>query len=194
MRGSAGACGGGAAGGRFGPRRPACRRVSATGPHHHPQLVERPPPARHGGGLTRTHFVERIPIAVPQCNFGTHHFPATTNWEHTDSERKKANSIGTQIAPRTRDRYEAPALAGIVGFALGHVYFDIMHTLDLGVYQVVVCSALAELVKTGAGVFAGFILARRLQVATADYHRWCRRNRVKNKCRKITLRLVTGPR
>lgn len=131
--------------------------------------------------------MERIPIAVPTRNFGTH-FP-----RYKDRGARGANKRTPSERRDSSHTYEVPALAGIAGFALGHVYYDIMHTLDLGVYQVVVCSALTELVQAGAGVFMGFVTVRRLAVATADYLRWCRRNKVKHKCRKLTQRLVTGP-
>jgi hypothetical protein len=47
-------------------------------------------------------------------------------------------------------------LLSIPGFDIERAFWDALHTLDLGVYQVIVPSALAELAASGQNVFRGF--------------------------------------
>lgn len=87
-----------------------------------------------------------------------------------------------------------PAIANIVGFCIWRCYFDAMRTMDLGVYQIIVCSALVEFCAASAGIFAGALLLLRLRSATAHYRQFCKRRRLEYRCRRITKAFVTGPR
>ncbi len=55
------------------------------------------------------------------------------------------------------------------GFDIWAVHFDIMHCLDLEVYQVIVSSAMAELARPGVGVFPGVTPHSRMEHATRLY-------------------------
>ena len=78
------------------------------------------------------------------------------------------------------------------GFAVVRVLFDVMHCLDLGVYQVAIPSALAELTER-PDVFDGPTLEQRLRQATRAYKTWCRENKVVSVARKLTKAWVEGP-
>lgn len=104
----------------------------------------------------------------------------------------------------------------IPGFCIWRCYFDIMHTLDLGVYQHAVPAALQELILEPAtvgpggdaaaapapvgagaapapvGVFPGATLEERLRSATRAYREWCRQNKIPSVVRRITTAWVTG--
>ncbi len=71
-------------------------------------------------------------------------------------------------------------LVDIPGFAIWSVYFDLMHTLDLGILQVAIPSALKELTDTAAagGIFPGETLQQRVHAASNAYRDWCRSNKV----------------
>ena len=76
------------------------------------------------------------------------------------------------------------------------LFFDIMHTMDLGILQLVIPSALAELVasRDEGGLWGGANRLARIAAASADYHRWCDRNRVPTQYRAkaITESWVKG--
>ena len=67
----------------------------------------------------------------------------------------------------------------IPGFCIRRVFFDVMHCLDLGVYQVAVPSVMKELVQL-PGVFVGGSIQARYSQAYREYRGWCRRRRVKS--------------
>ena len=73
------------------------------------------------------------------------------------------------------DRYEKPHLFGIIGFDIWRCWCDAMHCLDLGVYQSVAASCLAELCAErvwGVAVSEGDQYA----VAHTAYKEWCVRH------------------
>ena len=71
-------------------------------------------------------------------------------------------------------------LARIPGFHLWRCFFDIMHTMDLGILQLIIPSALAELVarRDRGGLWDGANRKARVAAASADYRRWCKQHRV----------------
>lgn len=71
--------------------------------------------------------------------------------------RHRRTVIPASIWRRDAERQpRVSPLLQIPGFSIERVFFDALHTLDLGVYQVVVPTAMAELAASGAHVFAGF--------------------------------------
>ena len=78
----------------------------------------------------------------------------------------------------------ASPLLLVPGFCVWHVLFDVMHVLDLGVYQTVVPSAMWELTEPGAGIWAGGNRQARFDNAYLDYRRWCKDKKVKAVIRK----------
>jgi hypothetical protein len=66
----------------------------------------------------------------------------------------------------------------LVGFCVFHVYFDIMHVVDLGVHQSNVPSALWELTETES-VWPGITRQQRFLAAYRDYRAWAKGRRVK---------------
>lgn len=84
-------------------------------------------------------------------------------------------------------------LLTMVGFDISRVYFDALHTFELGIYQVVLPSILAELTGPGSTVFPGATLPLRLKKATQVYHAWARRNRVLAVVKRITAAWVELP-
>ena len=77
------------------------------------------------------------------------------------------------------------------GFCTWRVCFDIMHTLDLGIYQHAVPCALSELVR--GRVWAGRTVDARCKAASAEYLQWCRRMGIVARARQITPAWVKGP-
>lgn len=90
-------------------------------------------------------------------------------------------------------------LTAIPGFCIWRCSFDIMHTLELGILQVAIPSALQELATTapaevaGAGsIFGMGPPAARMCEATRQYHRWCAVNGVASKVSRITPAWIEG--
>jgi len=83
-------------------------------------------------------------------------------------------------------------LLSFPGFNIWRVQFDIMHTLDLGILQHAIPSALQELCAAD-GPFKGPTIESRVQAASAAYHKWCRDNHVTTKTKRISLQWVQGP-
>ncbi len=83
-------------------------------------------------------------------------------------------------------------LVSVPGFSIWQAQFDIMHTVDLGILQVAVPSALAELTAPG-GRFAGESLQERLDAATRHYRAWCREHRIPSVAKPFTRAWVDGP-
>ncbi len=110
------------------------------------------------------------------------HLCRATKWagpEHfSDFSRGAACRVLTTNAEwrEEQERLGPTPFLEIPGFNIRMVHFDIMHTLDLGILQLALPSALHELVH--AGEFGEGPLQARLQVATRQYRRWCKRNRV----------------
>ncbi len=83
-------------------------------------------------------------------------------------------------------------LIGVPGFTMELCYFDLMHTLDLGVLQVAVPSALHEVTRDSR-IFPGRNLEERLLSATQRYHEWCAEHRIAEKAKAITRKWVDLP-
>ena len=66
----------------------------------------------------------------------------------------------------------------IPGFCIWRVFFDVMHCLDLGVYQLAVPSVMQEL-TSAPGVFPGASVDDRYAAAYREYRLWCKTRRVK---------------
>ena len=86
----------------------------------------------------------------------------------------------------------ATPLLGLPDFSIWDVKFDLMHCMDLGVLQVAVPSALAELTRPG-GAFEGDTIEQRLQDATRRYRSWCSRTNCQARVKKITRAWVKLP-
>jgi len=84
-------------------------------------------------------------------------------------------------------------LLRLPAFDIWRVQFDIMHTLDLGILQLAIPSALQELTSAG-GLFEGRTRECRVKAASAAYDYWCRKNKVQCRCKRITMQWVLGPR
>ncbi len=79
----------------------------------------------------------------------------------------------------------------IHGFNIRMVQFDIMHTLDLGILQHALPSALHELLREGH--FGAGSVHAQLKRATREYRCWCRENRVVAQAKRFTPRWVKLP-
>ena len=86
-------------------------------------------------------------------------------------------------------------------FCVTRIFFDIMHCMDLGVFQHAVPSALAELVGPVRGfppaaVFSGVGCGQqeaRLAKATRHYRAWCKEHRLEHRAPKFSSKWVKGP-
>ena len=66
------------------------------------------------------------------------------------------------------------------GFTIARVYFDHMHTHDLGITQYMVPSVLSELADLRSTVFAGATRQDKCYAAYRAYSIWCKNNLVKS--------------
>lgn len=66
------------------------------------------------------------------------------------------------------------ALLMIPGFWIYKVAFDIMHTVDLGIYQYMLPSVLWELTGTAERIFQGTTRQARFAAAYKEYRAWCK--------------------
>lgn len=87
----------------------------------------------------------------------------------------------------------------IPGFCIWRCSFDIMHTLELGILQVAVPSALQELATTASAevagpgaVFGTGTPAQQMREATRLYHAWCREKGVCSKVSRLTASWIDG--
>ena len=71
-------------------------------------------------------------------------------------------------------------LLTIPGFTIWRVYFDYMHTHDLGVTQLWVPSVMKEMTERRSDVFVGNNRQEKLASAYRLYRRWCKDQRVKS--------------
>ncbi|MCP4245062.1 MAG: hypothetical protein GY772_31365 [bacterium] len=99
--------------------------------------------------------------------------PADRSWLYTDfspdaAHRHTLVTHGAWLEEARAGELVAPLL-DIPGFDIWAVKFDIMHCLDLGVYQVVVSSAITELARPIVGVFRGVTPHSRMEHATRLY-------------------------
>jgi hypothetical protein len=81
------------------------------------------------------------------------------------------------------DPWPSPLLE-IPGFCVWRVFFDILHTLDLGILQVTLPSVMWELTEGNAGVWPGAARNDRFRAAFLEYRDWCARNRVSTRVKK----------
>ncbi len=95
-------------------------------------------------------------------------------------------------AAHQRSRPWCSPLLALPGFNFELVFFDIMHTLDLGVLQVAVPSALYEVTRDQA-LFAGSTIEARLLTATRQYHDWCDANGIADRAKVLTPKWVQLP-
>ncbi len=95
-------------------------------------------------------------------------------------------------AAHQRSRPWCSPLLELPGFNFELVFFDIMHTLDLGVLQVAVPSALYEVTRDQA-LFAGPTIEARLLTATRQYHDWCDANGIADRAKVLTPKWVQLP-
>ncbi len=87
---------------------------------------------------------------------------------------------------------KASPLLHIPGFCIWRVYFDIMHTFDLGVLTHALPSALTEL-TAAADVFPASTREGRLQLATRSYRSWCKANKIEAVAKEFGKRWCEGP-
>ena len=67
----------------------------------------------------------------------------------------------------------------IPGFCIWRVFFDIMHTLDLGIYQYAIPSAMWEMTGEGSSAtWTGRSRQIRFSKAYVSYRLWCKANKV----------------
>jgi hypothetical protein len=78
--------------------------------------------------------------------------------------------------------YVSPLLL-IIGFCIFRVFFDLMHTLDLGVFQYVIPSCLWELTSKRQ-LWNETTRQKRFQRAYAEYRVWCKAQKVKSVTKK----------
>ena len=101
-----------------------------------------------------------------------------TNFKQTADHRQTLYTNLEWMAMYTAAAIVSPLLL-IVGFHVSRVIFDILHCLDLGVYQVAVPSALKELTKT-TDVWPGGTIAARFKAASTDYKVWRQQKRIRS--------------
>ncbi|MCP4239266.1 MAG: hypothetical protein GY772_01780 [bacterium] len=80
----------------------------------------------------------------------------------------------------------------IPGFHVRHVTWDCMHALDLGVYQIIVSSVLAELTRFDNQLFDGGRCEDRLAMAYREYGMWCRMSGEHARAQQFNLAWVSG--
>ena len=121
-----------------------------------------------------------------------------TNFGREDHVRTTLENPATWVAAAMAAPNPSPLLH-IRGFSIDRVFFDIMHCMDLGVFQHAVASALSELTGAAghglqaASIFPGADLNARLAAATVHYRSWCRDRRLERRAPKFTQRWVKGP-
>jgi len=120
-----------------------------------------------------------------------------TNFGREDHVRTTREDPATWFEAAAAAPNPSPLL-GIRGFSIDRVFFDIMHCMDLGVFQHAVASALAELTGAAPGfqavsIFPGADLNARLAAATVHYRTWCRNRRLERRAPKFNQRWVKGP-
>ena len=128
----------------------------------------------------------------------THHYGLTDFICHRCNARKFSKDPGMRFTNFKRDAshratcftnsewmavYLAAAIVSplilIPGWHVTRAIFDILHTFDLGVYQVAVPSAMKELTSQ-RDVWPGRTKARRFLMAHKEYRAWCRKHVVKS--------------
>ena len=72
----------------------------------------------------------------------------------------------------------------IRGFSIWRVWQDAMHTLDLGVYQILVPSCIWELTQT-SDFWKAPTRAARMLLAYRHYKAWCIKHKIQGTCRKF---------
>jgi hypothetical protein len=121
-----------------------------------------------------------------------------TNFGRDDFVRKTRENPATWLRAATAAPNHSPLLH-IRGFSIDRVFFDIMHCMELGVFQHAVASALSELTGASrcdlqaASIFPGTHLDARLDAATVHYRNWCRVQGLERRAPKFSQRWVKGP-
>jgi hypothetical protein len=176
---------------------PSCdENGRAFGPGHHPERAAKAGTLLAGGFRCRWMEMRGDWKFLREALLLRQHYGSNSVCHWCAAEKAVGPNVFTdyrQVAPLratrlssaawiTRARASPPVspLLDIVGFDHRRVRFDPMHTLDLGVYQVAVPSALVELCTRG-GHFDGANVSARLAAATASYRAWVRRTRVPDK-------------
>ena len=120
-----------------------------------------------------------------------------TNFGRKDHVRTTRENPAEWMAAAMAAADPMPLLS-IRGFSVDRVFFDIMHCMDLGVFQHAMASALAELTGAVRGLravdmFPGAVLDDRLAAATVHYRDWCQQRRLERRAPRFSQRWVKGP-
>ena len=101
-----------------------------------------------------------------------------TNFLQTAGHRQSICGHREFMAMMTAAAVVSPILF-VIGFHVTRIIFDALHTLDLGIYQVVVPAALKELADVRSRVWEGSTIQAKLDAAYKDYTFWRKGHRVK---------------
>jgi hypothetical protein len=93
-----------------------------------------------------------------------------TNFQRTAQPLRNTRVRWSTFRDWYADRYSRPEFFNIIGFSIWRCWCDAMHCLDLGVYQSVAASCLAELVEEGVWTHVG---EDGFKVAHIAYKEWC---------------------
>ena len=104
----------------------------------------------------------------------------------------RATRVGAEDWLQSEKHRGTSPLLQMPAFNIWKVQFDCMHTVDLGVLQHAIPSALQELCASGAH-FEGTTIEQRVRAASVAYKEWCSANRVSAKARRITVHWLQGP-
>jgi hypothetical protein len=108
----------------------------------------------------------------------------TPGLEFTDFSMTAPHRLTRHASTSWWNKYASCALFSplllIPGFCIWHCYFDIMHSLDLGVYQTTLASIMWVLTRPGSGVFRGRSRQSKFNSAYRAYKRWCKRLKVQS--------------
>ena len=102
----------------------------------------------------------------------------------------RATRVSAADWPACCKHHGTSPLLRMPAFNIWRVQFDCMHTVDLGVLQHAIPSALQELCND---FFRGPNIGQRVAAASAAYNVWCSENKVQAKTRRITVQWVKGP-
>ena len=101
-----------------------------------------------------------------------------SNFKQSAKHRETLHAHREWMSMYTAAAIVSPLLF-ILGFHVSRVLFDILHCLDLGVYQVAVPSAMKELTAR-KDVWPGNTIAARFKAASTDYKIWRKQKRIKS--------------
>lgn len=127
---------------------------------------------------------------------GLDHGLIYTNFCQTAALRQTLRNPVEWLSSALAESSPSPLLQ-LRNFCVTRVFFDIMHCLDLGVLQLAVPSALAELVGQGGSlpieIFRAGDLAGRLAKATRHYRAWAAAHARPMRSVRFSKRWVQGP-